>query len=79
VLSTADNLASDLLIDRSTYAGQIDPIFLIIHQFNEFVPPDEGFDANTDDDIEPANLWGTDLETVKHQIDEYRRRVGAAH
>lgn len=42
-----------------TYAKQLDPIFLIIHQFNEFVPPDEGFDANTDDDIEPANLWGS--------------------
>jgi len=24
----------------------------------DFVPPDEGFDANTNDDIEPANLWG---------------------
>jgi hypothetical protein len=58
------------------YARQLDPIFLIIHQFNEFVPPDEGFDANTDDDIEPANLWGNDLELVKHQIDVYRRRVG---
>jgi hypothetical protein len=41
-----------------SYAKQLDPIFLIIHQFNEFVPPDEGFDANTHDDIEPANLWG---------------------
>jgi len=59
------------------YARQLDPIFLIIHQFNEFVPPDEGFDANTDDDIEPANLWGNDLEIVKHQIDAYRREVGA--
>ena len=57
-----------------TYARLLDPIFLIIHQFNEFVPPDEGFDANTDDDIEPANLWGIGaLETVKHQIKIYRR------
>jgi len=61
------------------YAGQVDPIFLIIHQFNEFVPPDEGFDANTEDDIEPANLWGNDLEIVKHQIEVYRRKVGTAH
>jgi hypothetical protein len=37
------------------------------------VPPDEGFDANTDDDIEPANLWGNDLGIVKHQIDVYRQ------
>jgi len=43
------------------------------------VPPDEGFDANTEDDIEPANLWGNDLEIVKHQIEVYRRKVGTAH
>jgi hypothetical protein len=58
------------------YAAQVDPIFLFIHQFNEFVPPDEGFDANTDDDIEPANLWGTDLVIVKNQIELYRERTG---
>lgn len=29
----------------------LSPIFLFIHQFNEFTPPDQGFDANTDDDI----------------------------
>jgi hypothetical protein len=55
------------------YARQLDPIFLIIHQFNEFVPPDEGFDANTDDDIEPANLWGRGaLHAVRHEIRLYR-------
>lgn len=58
-----------------TDANQLDPIFLIIHQFNEFVPPDEGFDANTDDDIEPANLWGFGaLDTVKQQIAIYRQQ-----
>jgi hypothetical protein len=57
------------------YAAQLDPIFLIIHQFNEFVPPDEGFDANTDDDIEPANLWGNDLGIVKRQIEIYRHQA----
>lgn len=51
------------------YARQLDPIFLIIHQFNEFVPPDEGFDANTDDDIEPTNLWGRGaLRAVRREI-----------
>jgi hypothetical protein len=56
------------------YAKQLDPIFLLIHQFNEFVPPDEGFDANTDDDIEPANLWGSgDLKIVKDEIKAYRQ------
>jgi hypothetical protein len=60
------------------YAAQLDPIFLIIHQFNEFGPPDEGFDANTDDDIEPANLWGDDLSIVQQQIARYRQAVIAA-
>lgn len=60
------------------YAKELDPIFLIIHQFNEFVPSDEGFDANTDDDIEPANLWGDDLKIVKHQIEAYRRHTGCS-
>jgi len=57
-----------------TYAKQLDPIFLVIHQFNEFGPPDEGFDANTHDDIEPANLWGRgDLKIVKDEIEAYRQ------
>ena len=55
-------------------ARRLDPIFLIIHQFNEFVPPDEGFDANTDDDIEPADLWGAAARAVVAQeIFAYRR------
>jgi hypothetical protein len=56
------------------YARKLQPIFLWIHQFNEFTLPDEGFDANTNDDIEPANLWGSgDLEIVKRQIWTYRQ------
>jgi len=55
------------------YARELRPIFLILHQFNEFVPPDEGWNANTDDDIEPANLWGLSaLEAVGAQIRNYR-------
>jgi hypothetical protein len=58
------------------YAGQLDPTFLIIHQFNEFVPPDEGWNANTDDDIEPSNLWGFGaLNAVKQQIQIYRQQT----
>jgi hypothetical protein len=58
------------------YARQLDPIFLIIHQFNEFVPPDEGFDANTDDDVEPANLWGRSaLAAVRHEILTYHCEI----
>jgi len=60
------------------YARQLHPIFLIIHQFNEFVPPDEGFDANTTDDIEPANLWGgSAVDAVRHEIGVYRRSIAA--
>jgi hypothetical protein len=61
-----------------TYARKLDPIFLIIHQFNEFVPSDEGFDANTDDDVEPANLWGVGaLNAVTNQIERYHRHIAA--
>jgi len=57
-----------------TYARQLDPIFLIVDQFNEFTPPDEGWNANTNDDIEPANLWGFGaLDAVKKQIATYRQ------
>jgi hypothetical protein len=57
-----------------TYAKQLDPIFLLIHQFNEFVSPDEGFDANTNDDIEPSNLWGSaSLKIVRDEIRAYRQ------
>jgi len=56
-----------------TYAKQLDPIFLLIHQFNEFAA-EEGWDANTNDDIEPANLWGRgDLKIVKDEIKAYRQ------
>lgn len=57
------------------YAEQLKPTFLFIDQFNEFVPPDEGWNANTDDDIEPANLGGNDLDTGKRQIDLYREQA----
>jgi hypothetical protein len=56
-----------------TYAKQLDPIFLVLHQFNEFALPDEGFDANTNDEIEPADLWGKNgLKDVQDEIKAYR-------
>jgi hypothetical protein len=62
--------------DFMDYARQLDPIFLILHQFNEFVAPDEGFDANTNDDIEPANEWGySALNDVRQQIRLYREHA----
>jgi hypothetical protein len=78
-----DALRLDATGNYGTLAGfmsdarAVNPIFLIVHQFNEFVPPDEGFDANTDDDIEPADLWGTSaIEAVAQQISAYRKAVG---
>jgi hypothetical protein len=60
------------------FARQLAPIFLIVHQFNEFVPPDEGFDANTTDDIEPSNLWGRGaIDAVRNEIRAYRDRTSA--
>ncbi len=68
--------AYDTFDSFMSYAKQLDPIFLIVHQFNEFAEPDEGFDANTNDDIEPANLWGHGgLKVVREQISEYRKAV----
>jgi hypothetical protein len=58
------------------YARELEPTFLIIHQFNEFNSSDEGWDANTNDDIEPADQWGGGaLEIVKEQIRLYRRET----
>ena len=55
------------------YAKQLEPIFLLLHQFNEFAA-EEGWDASTNDDIEPANLWGKgDLKVVKDEIKAYRQ------
>ena len=58
------------------YAAELKPIFLFIEQFNEYVSPDEGWNADTIDDIEPANLWGNDLGIIREQIAIYRKRVG---
>ncbi len=62
-----------------SYARQLQPIFLFVHQFNEYVPPDEGWDAQTDDDIEPADLWGRSaLDEVRLQIQQYREHNSPA-
>jgi hypothetical protein len=74
-LRFGENGSYATLHDFMAYARQLDPIFLILHQFNEYGPPDEGFDANTDDDIEPANLWGrAGLHAVQREIRAYRCR-----
>jgi len=57
-------------------AKDLDPIFLILHQFNEFSQPDEGWNANTSDDIEPTLTpqgWGySGIHTMHDQIKLYR-------
>jgi hypothetical protein len=59
-------------------ARVLDPIFLILHQFNEFQYPDEGFDANTNDDIEPSNQWSAlSLTVIRDEIAGYRNRCPA--
>ena len=66
----------DTFASFMTYAAQLQPIFLILHQFNEYVPPDEGWDANTNDGIEPTNLWGRgSLKAVREQIAAYRKTI----
>jgi hypothetical protein len=59
------------------YARELKPIFLILHQFNEFQYPDEGFDANTNDDIEPSDQWSArSLDVVRDEVSRYRDDAG---
>jgi len=57
-------------------ARTLDPVFLIVHQFNEFSMSDEGWNADTSDDIEPTRKplgWEySALEAVRDQIQTYR-------
>jgi hypothetical protein len=58
------------------YGRELDPIFLIVHQFNEFQYPDEGFDANTNDDVEPSDLWDDrGMHVVKDEVWLYHHRI----
>jgi len=57
-------------------ASRLDPIFLFVHQFNEFSTGDEGWNADTSDDIEPTQKpqgWGYGaLQAVHDEILRYR-------
>jgi len=60
------------------YAQLLKPIFLIIDQFNEYVHPDEGFDANTIDDTDATDLWGyTAINAMRQQIKIYRKQTAS--
>jgi hypothetical protein len=55
-------------------ARELRPIFLFIQRFNGFQRSDEGWDANTDDDIEPTRQWGYGaIQAVIEQVEAYRR------
>jgi hypothetical protein len=62
--------------DFMSAAGKLDPVFLFVHQFNEFTNSDEGWNAETSDDIEPTREplgWGyTALAAVRERIRIYR-------
>ncbi len=60
--------------DFFNYARQLDPIFLIVNQFNEFSgPPDQGADIEHSNDIEPTQQWGhARFNVVKQKLCEYR-------
>ncbi len=57
-------------------ASQLRPAFLIVHQFNEFVRPDEGWNAQTSDDTEPTRMphgWGySGIDAVRNAISIYK-------
>ncbi len=62
-------------------ANSLDPIFLFVHQFNEFQGPrgpndeDEGPDQQHSADIEPTKQWGfTTYSPVKSALLNYRRQ-----
>jgi hypothetical protein len=56
------------------YGAALRPIFLIVNQFNEFATPDEGPNANTNDDAEPTRQWGySALRALISEIRAYRR------
>lgn len=60
-------------------AARLKPTFLIVHQFNEFTMADEGWDAQTSDDIEPTRLpkgWEyTAVDAVRTALLAYRRAL----
>jgi hypothetical protein len=58
-----------------SYATQLNPIFLIVNQFNEFEKPDQGSDENHSSDIEPTQQWGYDkFNHAQQLIQQYRSR-----
>jgi hypothetical protein len=69
----------ETLAEFMRYAATLKPVFLILNQFNEFATPDEGNDANTNDDTEPTKQWSySGLRAVIAEMRAYRKSVYAA-
>jgi hypothetical protein len=63
----------ETLAEFMGYARSLQPIFLILDQFNEFAMPDEGWNAETNDDTEPTRQWGySGIRAVTAAIAAYR-------
>jgi hypothetical protein len=81
--STGPTIPGATFTQFMKYATVLNPIFLMVHQFNEFQPNgpqyDEGWDANTTDDIEPTNVQpgvgpGSYFNLVETELANYRAR-----
>ncbi len=58
------------------YAKSVSPTFLIIDQFNEYKQQDQGWDANTTNDLEPTNLWGNGpMQLATQLIADYKAHL----
>jgi len=68
----------ETLAEFMFYARSLKPTFLIINQFNEFAEPDEGSDANSNNDAEPTRQWGySAMRAVIDQVTRYRTIMAA--
>jgi hypothetical protein len=59
------------------YAQQVKPAFLLVHQWNEYA--ENGWDAETDTDIEPSTFFGTTMMVaVQQAITAYKTVLAPA-
>lgn len=79
-----DGTSAYTMLNRSIdFAIALKPTFLSLHQFNEFAPHnnsalngDEGHDANTFNDLEPSNVWGTaSLDAARSAVARFHGAV----
>ncbi len=75
-LRDAGGVSYSTLAHFMAYAEKLDPIFLLVNQYNEFAVPDEGWNAETTDDIEAADdgIGYGAVDTVRELILRYRSK-----